>query len=350
MAARQPRKTAQSKGAAKGPANGRAKGSTKGSSKSSAEASAKEPAKRSAKPSRQTAARSSARSAKAAAKPAQKPKSRSEEQSGASRPSGPRAFWKGYLKLSLVTCPVAMMPATSESQRVRFHTLNRKTGNRVQSRYVDAETGKPVDEDDEVKGYETGTDDYVILEDEELDSVALESTRTIDIDVFVPRDAIEWVWYDRPHYLMPDDPVGEEAFCVIRDAMEATDKVGIARLVLYRRERAVMLEPRDRGIVLWTLRYGDEVRDPQDYFGEIEREKPDAELLSMVGKLIEERRREWSGDMIVDPVQANLKKIIASKGKAKRPAKAREPEQPSNVVNIMEALRRSVSAEREKRD
>ena len=243
-----------------------------------------------------------------------------------------------------------MMPATTESQRVRFHTLNRKTGNRVQSRYVDAETGKPVDEDDEVKGYQTGTDDYVILEDEELDAVALESTRTIDIDMFVPRDSIEWVWYDRPHYLMPDDPVGEEAFCVIRDAMEATEMVGIARLVLYRRERAVMLEPRDRGIVLWTLRYGDEVRDPQDYFGEIEPEKPDPELLSMVGKLIEERKREWSGEMIVDPVQNNLKKIIASKGKAKRPAKAREPERPSNVVNIMEALRRSVSAEREKRD
>jgi DNA end-binding protein Ku len=242
-----------------------------------------------------------------------------------------------------------MMPATTESQRVRFHTLNRKTGNRVQSRYVDAETGKPVDEDDEVKGYETGTDDYVILEDEELDSVALESTRTIDIDMFVPRDSVEWVWYDRPHYLMPDDPVGEEAFCVIRDAMEATDRVGIARLVLYRRERAVMLEPRDRGIVLWTLRYGNEVRDPQDYFGEIEPEKPDPELLTMVGKLIQERSKHWSGDMIVDPVQDNLKEIIASKGKAKRPAKAREPEPPSNVVNIMEALRRSVSAEGSKK-
>src|SRR3546814_10620289 len=117
----------------------------------------------------------------------------------------PRTFWKGYLKLSLVTCPVAMMPATSESEKVRFHTLNRKTRNRLQSRYVDAETGKPVDEDEQVRGYESGDGEYVILEDEEPESVALESTRTINIDMFVPKDSIEWIWYDKPHYLVPDD-------------------------------------------------------------------------------------------------------------------------------------------------
>ena len=159
----------------------------------------------------------------------------------------PRSFWKGYLKLSLVTCPVAMVPATSENEKVRFHTLNSKTGNRVVSQYVDAVSGKSVDEDDEVKGYPRGEDEYVILEDDELEAVALESTRTIDIDMFVSADSIEWIWYDKPHYLTPDDPVGEEAFSVIRDAMESTGTVGVSRLVLYRRERAVMLEPRDRG-------------------------------------------------------------------------------------------------------
>ena len=179
----------------------------------------------------------------------------------------PRIFWKGFLKLSLVTCPVAMMPAITQGEKVRFHTLNRTTGHRVESRYVDAETNKPVDEDDEVKGYERGENDYVMLEDDELESIALESTRTIDIDMFVPKETIDWIWYDRPHYLTPDDPVGEEAFSVIRDAMAVTGTVGISRLVLYRRERAVMLEPRDRGIVVWTLRYGDEVRDPKLYFG-----------------------------------------------------------------------------------
>ena len=147
-----------------------------------------------------------------------------------------------------------MMPAITDSEKVRFHTLNRATGNRIQSRFVDAETGEPVDEDDAIKGYQRGTDEYVALEDEELESVALDSTRTIDIDMFVPRDSIGWIWYDRPHYLVPDDPVGEEAFSVIRDAMATTDTVGISRLVLYRRERAVMLVPRDQGIVLWTLR------------------------------------------------------------------------------------------------
>lgn len=167
-----------------------------------------------------------------------------------------RAFWKGYLRLSLATCPVAMAPATSENEKVRFHTINRATGHRVRSHYVDAETGKPVDEDEEITGYQRGPNQFVPLENQEIEAVALESTRTIDIDMFVPHDSIGWIWYDKPHYLMPDDHVGEEAFSVIRDAMATTGTVGISRLVLYRRERAVMLTPRDLGIVVWTLRYG----------------------------------------------------------------------------------------------
>ncbi|RCS25743.1 Ku protein [Phyllobacterium salinisoli] len=262
-----------------------------------------------------------------------------------------RTYWKGYLKLSLVTCPVAMMPATTESEKIRFHTLNRKTGNRIVSRYADAVSGKPVDEDDEVKAYQTGEDQYVILEDEELDSVALESTRTIDIDVFVPRDSIEWIWYDTPHYMMPDDPVGEEAFSVIRDAMAATDTVGISRLVMYRRERAVMLEPRGRGIVVWTLRYGDEVRNPDDYFGGIEDVPVDKKLMPLLKKLIEERTHPWDPSMVKDPVQDRLLDIITAKKKGrKKPAKAKaeaaaEPDQPSNVINIMDALRKSISSD-----
>jgi DNA end-binding protein Ku len=260
----------------------------------------------------------------------------------------PRSFWKGYLKLSLVTCPVAMIPATSENEKVRFHTLNRKTGDRVVTQYVDAVSGKPVEEDDEVKGYERGEGDYVLLEDEELDAVGLESTRTIDIDMFVPADSIEWVWYDTPHYLVPDDPVGEEAFSVIRDAMASTSMVGVSRLVLYRRERAVMLEPRDAGIVLWTLRYGDEVRDEKDYFGHISEEKPDPKLLNLVTTLIEERTKPWDPEMTSDPVQARLLDIIAEKKKGKRRlarAKAEPEAQPSNVINIMDALRKSISSD-----
>jgi DNA end-binding protein Ku len=245
-----------------------------------------------------------------------------------------------------------MTPATTESEKVRFHTLNRKTRNRVVSQYVDTVSGKPVAEDDEVKGYQRGEDEYVLLEDEELEAVALESTRTIDIDMFVDSDSIGWIWYDKPHYLTPDDPVGEEAFSVIRDAMASTKTVGISRLVLYRRERAVMLEPKSKGIVLWTLRYGDEVRKADDYFARIEDGKPDPKLMSLIDQLIKGRIKPWDPKMVQDPVQQRLLDIIASKKKGRqKPSKAKPEaeERPSNVVNIMDALRKSISTTGQKR-
>jgi DNA end-binding protein Ku len=258
----------------------------------------------------------------------------------------PHPFWSGYLKLSLVTCPVAMVPAITEQEKVRFHTLNRKTGNRVASRYIDAVTGKPLAEEDQAKGYPRGEDDYVLLEDDELEAVGLESTRTIDVETFVPGGSIGVVWYDRPHYLTPNDPVGEEAFCVIRDAMEATGMVGISRLVMYHRERAVMLQPRGKGIVLWTLRYGDEVRDPESSFGNIDNEQPDPAVMAMLKRMIDSRTRAWDPSMIDDPVQDRLLAIIASKRKGKKPAKVAkpEPEAPGNVINIMDALRKSIAS------
>jgi DNA end-binding protein Ku len=259
-----------------------------------------------------------------------------------------QSFWKGYLKLSLVTCPVAMVPATTEAEKIRFHTLNRATGNRVESRYVDAETGKTVADDAQARGYQRGADDFVVLEDEELDAVALESTRTIDIETFVPANSIPWIYYDTPHYLVPDDKVGEEAFSVIRDAMAATKTVGIARLVLYRRERAVMLMPRGPGIIVWTLRYGDEVRGDEAYFADIEPEKPEPKLLSMIGELIDTRTVAWSPQMVRDPVEEKLREIIAAKQKGRKPvAKAtRAAPAAGNVVNIMDALRRSLASEK----
>jgi DNA end-binding protein Ku len=259
-----------------------------------------------------------------------------------------RAFWKGYLKLSLVTCPVALIPATSEGEKIRFHTLNRKTGNRVVSQFVDEETGGPVDEVDEAKGYARGENDYLILEDEDLESVKLESARTIDIERFAPAESIDWIWYDTPFYLVPDDPVGEEAFCVIRDAMCATETVGVSRLVLYRREHAVVLKARDKGIELWTLRYGGEVRDPTDMFGGLEDGERDPELLRLISEVIQERKASWSPKMVRDPIQERLSDLINEKkrGATRRPAaKSESDEAPSNVVNIMDALRRSVAAE-----
>ncbi|MBM3563589.1 MAG: Ku protein [Alphaproteobacteria bacterium] len=260
----------------------------------------------------------------------------------------PRSFWKGYLKLSLVTCPVAMTPATTEGEKVRFHILNRSTGNRVVSQYVDSVSGEPVGEDDAVKGYPRGENDYVLLEDEELDALSLESTRTIDIGVFAPVESIDWIWFDKPHYLVPDDPIGVEAFSVIRDAMKATGTVGVSRLVMYRRERAVMVEPRGKGLVLWTLRFADEVRDSKDYLDKIGDETPNAKALGLISKLIEERKSHWDPSMVEDPVQTQLLDIISGKKKAHRPARGKKqaPETPSNVINIMDALRKSIDAEK----
>jgi DNA end-binding protein Ku len=262
-----------------------------------------------------------------------------------------RPYWKGYLKLSLVTCPVQMMPATSENEKVRFHTLNRETQNRVVSHYVDSVTGKEVRQEDEVKGYQRGENEYIILEDEELENVALDSTKTIDISTFTPRDTIEWIWLDTPYYLSPNDPVGQEAFSVIRDAMESQDMVGISRLVITRRERAVMLEPRGKGIVLWTLRYGDEVRDEETYFEGIGDETADSDMMPLIQQLIKKQTQHWNPKMVIDPVQDRLLDIIAEKKKAlKRPSKtkAKAPASapaPSNVINIMDALKKSVAAE-----
>lgn len=262
-----------------------------------------------------------------------------------------RPYWKGYLKLSLVTCPVAMTPATSESEKVRFHTLNGKTGNRVISQYVDSVTGKPVSDEHEAKGYERGENDYVILTNEDLEAVELETVRTIDIDKFVPRESIDWIYLDTPFYLMVNDKIGDEAFAVIRDAMKAQDMVGVSRVVLGRRERVVMLEARDQGIVVWTLRFGDEVRPESEYFTGIEK-KGDAKGISALETVIKKKMAEWSPEMAFDPIQESLIKLIADKKKAKKPsaktkskASQSDDESKSNVVNIMDALKKSVAKE-----
>jgi len=171
-----------------------------------------------------------------------------------------RPYWRGYLKLSLVTCPVAMVPATSESGKLRFHTINHGTGNRVVSQFVDCVTGKRVKDEDEAKAYERGEDDNIILTDEDLQAVELDTVRTIDIETFVPRDKIEWIYLDTPYYSTANEKIGDEAFAVIREAMKARDVVGVSRVVPGRRERAAILEARGDGIIVWTLRFGDEVR------------------------------------------------------------------------------------------
>lgn len=259
-----------------------------------------------------------------------------------------RPYWKGYLKLSLVTCAVTLTPATTQGEKVRFHTINRKTGERIHTQYIDAVSGKAVEDDDQARAYEKGKDDYVILEDEELDAVHLESARTIAIDEFVESDSIEWVYYDSPYFVVPADEVGEEAFIVIREAMADMDVVGISKLVIGGREHAVMLQPWDKGIVLWTLRYGDEVRDEDEYWKSVRAEKPNAKMLSMVESIIEERTTTWSNSMVKDPVQDRLLDIIKAKQAPKRKSRAKKaeadvPAPQSNVIDLMEALRKSLN-------
>ncbi|MBB2201323.1 non-homologous end joining protein Ku [Gluconacetobacter tumulisoli] len=258
-----------------------------------------------------------------------------------------RPFWKGYLKLSLVTCPVAMTPATTESEKVRFHTINRNTGHRLVSQYVDAQTGAPVEDDAQVMGYPRGEDGYVMLEDDELDAVALDSTHTIDIETFVPADSVGWIWYDAPHFLVPDDEIGEEAYRVIQAALVATGTVGISRLVMYRRERAVLLEARGKGIVLWTLHFGNEVRDAADYFADGGTDEWNGPEMKLLRELIDRQKVPWAPEMVTDPVQERLLDIIEARKKArKRPRKSRvEIPAPGRIVNIMDALRASLESE-----
>jgi len=265
-----------------------------------------------------------------------------------------RPYWKGFLKLSLVTCPITLTPATTEGEKVKFHTLNRKTNDRIYTRYVDAVSGKTVEKDDQVKGYERGEDDYVILEEDDLDSVQLESARTIDIDEFAPEDSVEWTYFDSPYFVVPDAEISEEAFIVIRQAMTNKKVVGIARLVMGGRERAVMLQPWEEGIILWTLRFGDEVRDEDEYWKEVDDKPVDKKMLTMVEKLIQDRTTKWAETMVEDPVQERLKDIIkAKKAHKTKPAKAADNDdgedgtKPSNVIDLMEALKKSLEGKPE---
>jgi len=256
----------------------------------------------------------------------------------------PRANWKGFLKLSLVSCSIALVQATSSKDRVRFNIINRETGNRIRYRQVDAETGEDVPEEDRVKGYKTPDGSYVLLEAEELDEVALESTHTIDIESFVPRKDIDEIYLDTPYYLFPDEEVATEAFAVIRDAMRSTGLVGIARAVLHNHEHVLMLEPVDKGIKATSLRYADEIRDTEDYFSDIQDTKVPKDMLELAEHILKTKRGHFDMSKYSDRYEDALKALIKAK-QAGQPA-PKLPAQPSNVINLMDALRRSVRSER----
>lgn len=257
----------------------------------------------------------------------------------------PRANWKGYLKLSLVSCAVALFPATSTSQRVRFNILSRKTGHRVRYDVVDAETGDPVPEDERVKGYKVENDAYVLVEDDEFDKVALESTHTIDIESFVPRSEVDAIYLDAPYYLVPDDRIAQEAFAVIREAMKKEDMVGLARVVLNRRERIVMIEPRGKGLLVTTLHYKNELRNDAVYFEDIPDLKIGSDMLDLAVHIVETKAAHFDPAKFEDRYEQALAELIQSK-RAGQTITPKPSPQPSNVVNLMDALRRSVQSAR----
>ncbi len=257
----------------------------------------------------------------------------------------PRPNWKGYLKLSLVSCPVALYPATTTSERVSFRTLNRDTGNRVRRQFVDEQTGEQVETENQAKGYEVGKGEYIVLEEDEIKSVQIESNHTIDIERFVPRAEIDELYLDTPYYLAPTDRVGEEAFAVIRDAMRTEKMVGLARVVLFRRERLMMLEPRDKGIVATSLHYANEVHAANSYFEEIPDLALPKEMLELAKHIIEKMTGEFQPDQFEDRYEKALIELIRSKQKG-MPVKPQPTHRQTNVVNLMDALRRSVEGDK----
>ncbi|MBN9585231.1 MAG: Ku protein [Afipia sp. 62-7] len=254
----------------------------------------------------------------------------------------PRAYWKGSLKLSLVTCPVALYPASSTAERTRFHMINTETGNRLKQQMVDSETGDVVEKEQKGRGYEVAKGEYVPIEKEELEAVQLESTHTIDIDNFVPRDEIDQRYLDSPYYLVPDGKEGSDAFAVIRDAMKNKDRVALARVVLSNRERIVAIEPLGKGLLATTLRYADEVRDEEDFFGDIKVPKISKDMVELASHILDTKAAHFDASKFEDEYENALKKLVKQKAAGKT-IKAPEPAgKQSNVVNLMDALKQSL--------
>ncbi len=252
-----------------------------------------------------------------------------------------RPTWQGHLKLSLVSCPVALYTAVDRGGDVHFNMLHKTTHNRIRMIPTDPETG-PVDRADIVKGYEIEKGRYVIVTPEEIDSVRLESTRTLEIDRFVEEDDIDRLYWNDPYYLVPDGKAAVEAYSVIREAMAASGKIALGRLVLHQRERMLALEPRDKGIVCWSLRSHDEVRDEAGFFDDIPDKKADKAMIEIATRIIEQQEGPFDPSKFVDHYEDALRDLIKQKEKgAVKVATVDEPED-TNVVDLMEALRRSL--------
>jgi DNA end-binding protein Ku len=256
----------------------------------------------------------------------------------------PRAYWKGYLRLSLVSCPIQLFPAASEREKVRFHQLNRDTGNRVRYMKVDADTGDEVAADQIVKGYEVSKGNYLEVEPDELEAVEIDSTRMIDIDQFVPRKEIDDLYMKDPYYIVPDGEVGLQAFAVIRDAIKKQGMVALGRVVFTNREHVISLEARGKGLMGVTLRYPYEVRDEKDYFDDIPNESVPKDMLELATHIVETKAGHFKPDKFEDHYENALRNLIKRKQEGKPIERPKERE-PAKVIDLMDALRKSAGKE-----
>jgi DNA end-binding protein Ku len=254
----------------------------------------------------------------------------------------PRANWKGFLRLSLVTCPVALFPATSDSEKISFNQINRNTGHRIKYLKMDADTGDEVAAEDIMKGFKVDTDTYVEVGKEELENIALESTRTIEIDEFVPKADIDQRYAIRPYYLVPDGKVGHDAYAVIRETIRSLDKVAIGRLVLTSREHIIALEPLKNGLMGTLLRYPYEVRGEEDYFGDIQDVKVTKDMLDLARHIVQQKSGDFDPGKFDDRYEAALVDLVNSK-RAGTLGKTKAAQRPgTNVVDLMTALQQSL--------
>jgi Ku protein len=254
----------------------------------------------------------------------------------------PRAYWKGSLKLSLVTCPVALYPAATTVEKTKFHMINRETGNRLKQQMVDAETGDVVEKEQKGRGYEISKGEYVEIEKEELEAVQIESNHTIDIDNFVPRDEIDRRYLNNPYYIAPDGKAGADAFAVIRDAMRDKDRVALARIVLTNREHVIAIEPLGKGLLGTTLRFPYEIRDEEDYFDGIKSPKISKDMIDLAAHILDSKAAHFNPEKFKDQYETALKTLVKRKAAGKPVKVVEKEEKPDNVINLMDALKASL--------
>jgi DNA end-binding protein Ku len=261
----------------------------------------------------------------------------------------PRAYWKGYLKLSLVSCPIALYPAASGSERVSFNRINKKTGNRLKQQLVDGETGDLVEKEDIGRGYEIGKNEYILVEDEELESIKIESTHTIDIKGFVRRSEVDNRYLENMYYVAPTDQVGQEAFAVIRDTIRAKNMVALGHVVISRREHVVMLEAFDKGLAATSLRYPYEIRDHTSYFEDVRDLKLPAEMKELAAHIVDSMTTEFDPSTFEDHYEKALVELLRAKQAGRVVETKKEEPTPQRVINLMDALRASIGAETKKK-